>query len=338
MSREIDWTSFLSLRKELPLVDVRSPLEYDEGHIRDAHNIPLLNNEERTAVGIDYKKHGRRSAIRTGFKLVGPRLNEIVDRAEELAQGQDLLVHCWRGGMRSANFAQFVGIAGVKSHVLAGGYKTYRTQALLSFAMPYQFNLLSGSTGSGKTDVLNQLLQEGEQVIDLEGLANHKGSAFGALNMPPQPTTEQFQNELFENLLRLDPSKPIWLEDESIAIGKIFLPSDFWNQMRQSPVVMLEVKKDVRVQRLVNDYGSADKEQFLTAMSNITKKLGGQNFIEAKKRLERDDMAGVMEILLTYYDKAYSNSMEKRKPKRLGSVLWDGKNLQKIAKQLVATI
>ena len=240
--------------------------------------------------------------------------------------------------MRSANFAQFVSMAGVQSHVLAGGYKTYRTQALRSFAMPYQFILLSGSTGSGKTDVLNQLQQEGEQVIDLEGLANHKGSAFGALNMPPQPTTEQFQNELFENLLRLDPSKPIWLEDESIAIGKIFLPSDFWNQMRQSPVVMLEVKKDVRVQRLVNDYGSADKEQFLTAMSKITKKLGGQNFIEGKKRLELDDMAGVMEILLTYYDKAYSNSMEKRKPKRLGSVLWDGKNLQKIAKQLVATI
>ncbi|MEQ9592725.1 MAG: tRNA 2-selenouridine(34) synthase MnmH [Cyclobacteriaceae bacterium] len=338
MSREIDWTSFLSLRKELPVVDVRSPLEYDEGHIHNAHNIPLLNNEERSAVGIDYKNNGRRSAIRTGFKLVGPRLNEIVDRAEELAQGQDLLVHCWRGGMRSANFAQFVGMAGVKSHVLAGGYKTYRTQALHSFATSYQFILLSGSTGSGKTDVLNQLQQEGEQVIDLEGLANHKGSAFGALNMPPQPTTEQFQNELFENLLRLDPSKPIWLEDESIAIGKIFLPSDFWNQMRESPVIMLEVKKDVRVQRLVNDYGSSDKEQFLTAMSKITKKLGGQNFIEGKKRLERDDMAGVMEILLTYYDKAYGNSMEKRKPKKLGSVVWDGKDLKKIAKQLVATI
>ena len=210
---------FLSLRKELPVVDVRSEGEFEEGHIRNTINIPLLNYAERIAVGTDYKQKGQHEAIKTGFRLVGPRLLDIINDAEKVASNRELLVHCWRGGMRSNNFCQFVGMAGIKTHSLKGGYKAYRHQALESFKRPMNLILLTGCTGSGKSEVLRALKSQGEQVLDLENLANHKGSAFGGLLMPPQPTTEQFQNELFEEILLLDPSRRIWVEDES-KIGR----------------------------------------------------------------------------------------------------------------------
>lgn len=338
MIKEASWNDFLSLRETIPVVDVRSPLEFAEGHIPAAVNIPLLNDKERIEVGTDYKQKGRQEAIRTGFRLVGPRLHEIIDKAEEIAITKELLVHCWRGGMRSSNFSQFVGMAGIHAHTLKGGYKTYRQYAQKSFEEDLQVVLISGCTGSGKSEVLRSLKETGEQVIDLEGLANHKGSAFGALMMPPQPTTEQFQNYLFEEIQKLDLTKPVWVEDESIAVGKIFLPNEFWKTMRKSPVVLLNVEKEVRIQRLVEEYGAADRKEFLEAMTRITKKLGGQHFKAAKEKMEEDDMHTVMDILLTYYDKAYTGSLQKRNPKKLGEVQWNGKNPVQAANQLIQVL
>src|SRR5689334_13004843 len=168
---------FLDLRRSLPVVDVRSEGEFAVGHVRGALNIPILNNEERKAVGTDYKHKGRDVAIKTGFELVGPRLRGIIEETEKIAAGGEILVHCWRGGMRSSNFCQFVGMAGVKSKSLEGGYKVYRQRALDTFGGPYQLIVLGGLTGSGKSEVLRELKTLGEQVIDLETLANHKGSA-----------------------------------------------------------------------------------------------------------------------------------------------------------------
>ena len=213
---------FLKLRAQLPIVDVRSEGEYQQGHIPAALNIPILNNTERIAVGTDYKQKGQQEAIRTGFRLVGPRLLDIVTETEKA--GKEILVHCWRGGMRSSNFCQFASMARVKTHQLAGGYKAYRTKALESYKLPMQLTVISGNTGSGKSEILRTLKKHGEQIIDLEHLASHKGSAFGGLMLPPQPTTEQFQNDLFEEIYKLDLSKRIWIEDESIAVGKILLP------------------------------------------------------------------------------------------------------------------
>lgn len=335
MGRAVEWHEFIELRKEIPVVDVRSELEFDAGHIPGASNVPLLTNPERVAVGTTYKEKGKREAIRKGFELVGPRLNEIVDNAEQIAQNGELLVHCWRGGMRSSNFCEFVGMAGIKSLLLKGGYKNYRQHAHEYIKQPLQLILLSGCTGSGKSEVLKHLELLGEQVIDLEGMANHKGSAFGGLMMPPQPTTEQFENFLFEQILKFDLEKPIWVEDESIAVGKIFLPGEFWRTMRSSPVAMLNVEKSVRVNRLVGDYGSADKQEFLGAMTKITKKLGGQHFKTAEEKLEEGKMHEVMEILLTYYDKAYTNSIKKRNPKKIGEIEWDGEDPSNAALSLI---
>lgn len=326
---------FLKLRTTLPLADVRSEKEFGQGHIRKAVNIPILNDEERRAVGIDYKEKGQSEAIKTGFRLVGPRFLEIINSAEYLADGKELLVHCWRGGMRSSNFCQIIGMANIKTHQLQGGYKAYREKALASYKVPFKLHVVGGLTGSGKSHVLHALKERGEQIIDLERLACHRGSVFGGLMMPPQPTTEQFQNDLFEDLMRLDPSKPVWIEDESIAVGKIFLPQDFWKQMSVAPLYDISADKEVRIERLVREYGHADRDEFAAAMQSITRKLGGQHYKAAKEKLEQGDMPSTIDILLTYYDKAYGLGLKNKEHRMKARVSWNGKDVHACADQLI---
>jgi tRNA 2-selenouridine synthase len=327
----------LTLRDQLPLIDVRSQGEFAEGHIRGAMNIPLLNNEERVIVGTAYKKQGQQIAIKEGFRLVGPRLLEIINETEKIADGREVLVHCWRGGMRSNNFCQFIGMAKIKTRSLKGGYKAYRQLALQTFQKPLQLVLITGCTGSGKSEVLRALSQQGEQVLDLEAMANHKGSAFGGLMLPPQPTTEQFHNDLFEAMLRLDLTKTIWVEDESITIGKVSLPVDFWRHMQASPLVQMHVRKEIRINRLVNEYGIADRLEFSLAMDKITKRLGGQHLKAAKASLAEGNMAATIDILLTYYDKYYLGSIDKKKGRIKYELEWDGKSSENFAKTLIKT-
>ncbi len=333
MTLSID--DFLNLRSRLPLVDVRSEKEFEDGHMRMAVNLPMLNNDERREVGIVYKQRGQMEAIKTGFRLVGPRFASIIEEAERIADGRELLVHCWRGGMRSSNFCQLIAMAKIKSFQLAGGYKAYRERAMASYRVPLRLHAIGGLTGSGKSDVLRALREKDEQIIDLEALARHKGSAFGGLMMPPQPSTEQFQNDLFEELRQLDPSRPIWIEDESIAIGKIVLPYEFWKQMSAAPLFDVSADKAVRLERLVREYGAADKAQFLAAMQNITKKLGGQHFKAARERLEQGDMASTIDILLSYYDKAYTHGLKKREQRIRARIEWDGRDPKACADELI---
>ncbi len=330
--------AFLSLRHSNPIIDVRSEGEFEQGHILGAFNIPLLNNEERVIVGTTYKKKGQQEAISEGFKLVGPRLASIIQQTEKLAAGKEILVHCWRGGMRSANFSQFAAMAKIPSQILNGGYKAYRQFALDQFQKPLQIILLGGCTGSGKSEVLRTLEQQGEQILDLEKLANHKGSAFGSLMQPAQPTTEQFHNNLFEAIYKLDLSKRIWVEDESVTIGKVFLPPDLWGHMKNSQVVQMVVAKEVRIHRLVNEYGQADRMEFLAAMDKIVKRLGGQHYKEAKEKLLQGDMAGTIDILLTYYDKYYLGSIENKKERIKVNLNWDGANPVEYVKRLLDQI
>lgn len=330
----ISINEFLSLRNELPVVDVRSEGEFEKGNIPGAVNIPLLNNAERIEVGTDYVQKGQLEAIRTGFRLVGPRLHDIINEAQKVASGKELIVHCWRGGMRSSNFCGFAWMARIKTHQLEGGYKSYRQAVLESFKKPFQFIVIGGCTGSGKSEILRTLALRGEQIIDLETLAGHKGSSFGGLKLPPQPTTEQFQNNLFEKILKLDLSRRIWIEDESISIGKIFLPDDFWKTMGTSQVVEIQVDKPVRVRRLVNEYGDADKEEFLKAIERITKRLGPEQFKTAKASLLEGNMYATIETLLTYYDKSYLRLLEKTKSRIISTVRWDGENVNAFVKDL----
>jgi tRNA 2-selenouridine synthase len=333
----LNLSEFLSLRKDLPIADVRSESEFAEGHIPGAINIPILNNTERKEVGTDYKQKGQKEAIMSGFRLIGPRLSSIIEHAEQVAGGKELLVHCWRGGMRSNYFCQFVSMARIKTKSLTGGYKTYRQEALASFKLPFKLKVIGGSTGSGKSELLRALANKGEQILDLELLAHHKGSVFGGLMQPEQPTTEQFQNNLFEQIMKLDVDRTIWIEDESLSIGRIFLPVDFWNAMNNSPVVEVDVDRGMRIERLVNEYGPADRTEFLELMGKIVKRLGGQNYNAAKEKLLAGDMHSTIEILLTYYDKAYQFGLEKKKNRIVNKFFWNGVNPESIVNELISS-
>lgn len=328
---------FLKLRSDYPVIDVRSESEFRQGHVRGAVNIPILNDHERKTVGTLYKQEGQKSAIKRGIELVGPRLNSILETAERVTKGSPALVHCWRGGMRSNNFCWLIERIGIKTFALQGGYKSYRQGALRQFEIPFRLISLTGSTGTGKTEILHALQRHGEQVIDLEGLANHKGSAFGGIGLGDQPTTEQFQNDLYEELLKFDPTRRIWVEDESIAVGRIFIPQPFWQTMRTVPVIKVDVDKAIRVERLVQDYGKADPQDLLKAMEKITRKLGGQHFNTAKEKLLTGDLAATAETLLTYYDKAYTHALEARKEKLAATLTFDWKNVDALASDLIAT-
>jgi len=298
--------NFLQKSQELPVIDVRSPAEYAHAHIPNAINVPLFNNEERAKVGTCYKQQGRDAAVRLGLALIGPKLADFVRQADEIAPNREVLVHCWRGGMRSGSFAWLLQTAGFTAHLLEGGYKAYRNHVLSAFERPQNIVILGGKTGSGKTDILHELAKIGEQVIDLEAIAHHKGSSYGAIGQAPQPSSEQFENLLYSQWAQLDSERRVWLEDESRHIGACFIPLPLWQQMQHvQQLVFVDIPKEVRIQRLVREYACYDHQLLQKATERIKKRLGGQHYKAAIEALVQHDYATVADISLNYYDKAY---------------------------------
>ncbi len=320
MSKEISIKEFLSSRTNTPLVDVRSPKEYQLAHIPGAINIPLFSDEERALVGTTYKHEGREKAINQGLELVGPKMAEFVAAGKRILQehqAANITMHCWRGGMRSKSMATLFNFAGIPTCTITGGYKVYRNAVQQSFAAPLPLIVLGGKTGSAKTAILQALHQQGEQIIDLEKLANHKGSAFGQLGEDPQPSTEYFENLLFEKIQQLDLTKRIWIEDESHLIGKVFIPETFWEQMRKAQVVYCDFPIEERINYLVTTYGNFDHEGVIESVKRITKKLGGQHAKAALEAYEAGDLKKATEIVLIYYDKTYNFGLSKRNPEQI---------------------
>ncbi|CCG99183.1 tRNA 2-selenouridine synthase [Fibrella aestuarina BUZ 2] len=304
---------FLNQGQTLPVLDVRSPGEFAHAHIPGAVNMPLFDNAERAEIGTIYKQVGRDAAVLRGLELVGPKMADFVRQAQALnPAGREVLVHCWRGGMRSGSMAWLLNTAGIRAQTLEGGYKAYRNTVLTGLAQPRQVLVLGGKTGSGKTDVLKQLAALGEQVIDLEGLAHHKGSSYGAIGQLPQPSTEQYENRVFDHYRHLDPTKRVWIEDESRSVGKCFVPMSLWQQMQTAPVAFIDVPRAVRVERLVREYTGIDHTLLVEATERIRKRLGGQAYKDAIDALNRGDYATVADLTLNYYDKAYLHSLNQR--------------------------
>ncbi len=297
----------------LPLIDVRSPSEYAKGHISNATNIPLFSDEQRAKVGTVYKQKSKEKAIALGYEFVTPKLQHFLDESAKVAKGGAVVVHCWRGGMRSQSFAKHLHENGFEEvYFIEGGYKAFRNYVLDFFAQPLQLKILGGYTGSGKTYVLKELEELGEQVIDLEGLAHHKGSAFGALGELPQPSSEHFESLLFEQWRHLDLSKPVWVEDESARIGCVQLPLSLYEQMREQQLYFLDIPKEERAKHLVVDYGKFDNEGLAKAVRGIEKRLGGEKTQLALSALEVQNYYEVAMITLHYYDKMYQYGVEKR--------------------------
>ena len=316
MIKIIDIQDFIALRVHHPVLDVRAPSEYFQGRIPGAINLPLFDDEERKVVGTLYKKSGREAAILEGLDFAGKKLRSFVKQAKKAAPGKKLLMHCWRGGMRSESMAWLLNLAGFEVYLLKGGYKAYRRFVLSLWEKPAQILILSGKTGTGKTEILKHLQEMGEQVIDLEKIAHHKGSAFGAIGESPQPSSEQFENELADLWNQLNPARPVWLEDESHCIGSVFIPQSLYQQMNLARVIRLEVPKPLRVRRLIGDYAGFPKAMLLQSVEKIQKRLGGQNARAAMEAIERDDFETAIDIVLDYYDKAYTYDLGKRKPEQ----------------------
>lgn len=305
-------TSFLEKSSVLPVLDVRSPSEHKEAHIPGAISFPLFSDEERARVGTSYKQEGKDQAVLLGLEIVGPRMSDMMRSALELAPGRQVLVHCWRGGMRSESVAWLLEKAGFTCFTLQGGYKAFRNHVLQSFERPLPVVILGGSTGSGKTAILQHLHRMGEQVLDLEGLAGHKGSAFGNLTGEQQPTTEQFHTLLYTHWHTFTPDRPVWIEDESFSIGSVRLPYPLWDQMKAAPCLAPDMPLSFRVRNLVEDYGQYDIELLAEACGRIRRKLGDLRYRQVTDDLQQGNLEGVAENLLQYYDKTYKKGLDKR--------------------------
>ena len=296
--------------QEYAVVDVRTPAEYQQGHIVGSVNIPLFTNEERADVGTRYVQQSREEAIRRGLELVGPRLAGYVEQARAL--GKPLVVYCWRGGMRSSSMSWLFSTSGLASQTIPRGYKGFRTAAAKHLAQPWQWRVVSGPTGSGKTTFLCGLAAGGEQVIDLEGLANHKGSSFGGIQQPAQPTTEHMMNRIHHAMRGFDLSHTVWLEDESRSIGRVHLPDVLYEAMKIAPRHVLETPLEVRVSNLVAEYGQLPPQELVAAFERIREKLGGERTQRAIAALEANDRELAAEIALDYYDRTYEFSAKNR--------------------------
>ena len=326
---------FLSASVGGVILDVRSPKEFKNGHIPGAVSFPLFTDDERAIVGTLYKQKGKTAAVLKGFEIVGPKLKNFAENALKLTDGKTAFIHCWRGGMRSSSMAVLLQTAGIECRVLEGGYKTYRNHILSEFAKLWKFKVIGGKTGSGKTLVLSELAKLGEQIIDLEALANHKGSAFGRIGELPQPTTEQFGNNLYYALQNLNPEKTIWLEDESHTIGTVFIPTEFYENYRKSPLLVLEIPFEERLNHLVTIYGCYDVAEIKDAFERISRKLGGQHVKAALEFLDNGDLKSAAAIALNYYDKAYMYGLENKDTPNIIYFNFENLNPREIALQLI---
>jgi len=335
MVHKTDIKTFLELSKNIPVIDVRSPKEFDTGHFPGAINIPLFDNEERAIVGTAYKQINRNTAVLKGLEIVGPKMKDFAEKAQKIAANNQLLVYCWRGGMRSASMAWLFDMLGIKTYTLIGGYRSYRRYGKAQLALAQKLIIVGGLTGSGKTETLRKIQEKGEQILDLELLANHKGSAFGALGQNKQLLNEQFENNLISKFLKLDITKPIWIEDESHSIGSNWVPNELFLTMRKSPVIKMEIDKEIRIKRLVNEYAGFDKNHLENCILRIGKRLGGQHVKKALECLKNDQLDVVADITLTYYDKSYSFGVNSRDKETIFPIYLEQDNPVKNAEILI---
>lgn len=302
---------YLKKLRHLPIVDVRAPAEYANGHIPGAINVPLFSDEERAIVGTIYKREGRESAVRRGFEIVAPHITRFIDIVQASTGSKELVIHCARGGMRSKSIAMMLDFSGYTVHLLTGGFKAYKEYLRTRVYDFKKLILIGGKTGSGKTEILRELELLGEQVIDLEGMARHRGSALGSLGQPTQPTQEQFIVDCFSRIALFDPSRPIWLEQEGCRLGNVQVPHELYQLMMIAPVVRIELSAAYRAKRLMAEYGIFTGEEMRPCIELMENRLGSEATKKVLSLLEVGDKHGALVILLSYYDRAYTHSMER---------------------------
>lgn len=329
------------------ILDVRSPAEYFDDHIPGAINVPVLNDEERVRIGTLYTRVSPFAAKKLGAALVAKNIaqhleNQFMDKPKSWRP----LVYCWRGGMRSGAFAHILAQIGWYTSQLAGGYKTYRRSvidALNEVPKNLNFCVINGGTGSGKSHLLHALALQGAQVLDLEALAQHRGSLLGRLPGKPQPSQRKFESTLWHVLKTFDSARNIYVEAESRKVGVLSLPTSLVEQMRLSPCVHLEVPQQARVEFLIKDYAHfLDNPDLLTQRLLLLVEMQGHTLIKdwcELAQLGKWELL-VNELLSKHYDPAYRRtaSVSPRNPNliqvlKLASL--NSINLKHAAKQLI---
>ncbi len=330
-------SAFLNLKLAGAIVDVRSPSEFAHAHIPGAVNIPLFDDALRAEIGTLYTQRGAAAAINRGFEALDGRLDTLRKQLLANASHGALRVHCWRGGMRSESVAWLAERSGLEVYLLDGGYKAFRNYVLSCFAVPRKLQILAGLTGVGKTEVLNELSNLGEQVIDLEALAHHKGSAFGWLGEKPQPTTEQFENELALKLTSCVSSQRLWLEDESKNIGKVLIPNALFMQMHNAPRLILQTSVAERIERLERMYAQSSAEDLIRCVEKIRRRLGGDRANRCIEQIGGGELRTAICTVLDYYDKQYHYSIDD-KNMRLQVLNTENKSASEVALDILAIL
>lgn len=325
---------FITEGDHAAILDVRSPSEFALGHIPGAYSFPLFTDEERAIVGTLYSKSGKEAALFSGLDIVGTKMSALVKRAKVLAPQKKVLVHCWRGGMRSAAIAWLLEFSGFDVKLLEGGYKSYRAYIRGSFACPADIIILSGRTGSGKTDVLKELERLGEQILDLEGLANHKGSVFGHIGQAEQPSNEQFENDLADIWRKLDFNKKIWIEDESQRIGKITIPDTLLLAMKNAPVIKMNIPLVYRIERLIKEYAGIDDESLIIDLRKLSDSLGLLSVKEMTAMIREKNYSLFATKILEYYDKRYDFGFDKKQIVSKHEITLVGRTMKEQANEL----
>jgi tRNA 2-selenouridine synthase len=303
---------FLQERGTAVLIDVRAPSEFQKGHCVQAASLPLFSDPERVEIGTIYKQVSAEEAFLRGLEIVGPKMSQLVIAAREISRGKLIILYCARGGKRSQSLAWLLENAGLNVSLIRGGYKAIRQFYHEDLGLkPLKLIKLNGRTGTGKTDILKSLATLGAQIIDLEGLAQHRGSAFGRPKNTVQPSTEQFENRLYEHIMSLDLSKDIWIEDESRMIGDVAIPDTFWSQMVSAPKIRIERSFDSRLETIMQHYGELNTTYLSDSFSRIRKRLGPLNTKMALEYLAEGKIREAAAIALTYYDKSYGTERTK---------------------------
>jgi tRNA 2-selenouridine synthase len=302
------------------MVDARSPDEFNEATIPGAINVPILDNSERAEVGTLYKQQGKLKARRRGVELVAPKIPALVEEVASHQAGTSLpvVVFCWRGGMRSQALAQFLELAGIPARQLSGGHKIFRRHVLDFFEGGQWGRLLvfRGLTGVGKTYYLHCLEAQGYPVIDLEGLANHRGSAFGNLGLPPQPSQKMFDALLWDKLRKIPRSGYALTEGESRHIGRVALPPTVYRALQAETSIWLNAPLSSRVKNILADYPAVDqlKEKFIQPICALKDKLGKETVNFYLQLLDAGNwVALVNELMVNYYDPQYQHTLPDRR-------------------------
>ena len=300
------------------IIDARTENEYAEDHVPGAINLPVLRNQQHVGIGTLYKQNGFQ-ASRQGAALISRNLADYIEsELAELPRSHRILIYCWRGNLRSRSFAHVLSSIGWNVSVIEGGYRHYRNFVIeqiseLVETQAFPFKIISGYTGSGKTHLLDALEEQGKQVLDLEALANHKGSLFGSPAEGSQPAQKQYESQLWQKLASFDPSRPVYVESESNRIGSLFCPGPLWKALKESEVIEVKLPLEERVKIIKTDYPHLleNSQLVLELLDKLVRLRGHEQVDQWKKQVEEHDWDSfILSLLVNHYDIAYKAAGE----------------------------